>query len=417
MKIKIKPTSFDDLPKIKADKRPPKKPNLFFRTLLKLVSFFPLKGAQFRSEFVGMEKLVKKQPCLILMNHSSFVDLEIAASLFYPRPINIVTTADAFVGKDWLLRQIGCIKTIKYTTGVALIKKLQYALTTLRSSIVMFPEAGYSLDGKSCSLPDSLAKCVKLLGVPLVFVKTFGAFLRQPLYNELILRKTPLSAQVEYLLSEEEIKNLSINEIDKIIREKFSFDAFTEQFESNVVIDHPERAKGLHRILYKCPHCGAEGNMLGEKESITCLSCGEGYNLTPLGKLEKINGEGIFSKISDWVDWEKEKVKEQVVGDNYSQSFPVSVFAINDSKCLYSLGDGTLIHNGDGFVLKDAEGAVRYTQSQKKSHTINCDFFFYEIGDVVNIGDLENQYYCFPKDKSVSVYKIRLAAEELYKKN
>ena len=64
MKIKIKHLSFDDLPKIKTDKRPPKKPNLFFRTLLKLVSFFPLKGAKFRSEFVGMEKLGKKQPCL-----------------------------------------------------------------------------------------------------------------------------------------------------------------------------------------------------------------------------------------------------------------------------------------------------------------------------------------------------------------
>ena len=242
MKIKIKHTSFDELPKIKADKHPPKKPNLFFRTLLKLVSFFPLKGAKFKAELVGMEKLNKKQPCLILMNHSSFIDLEIAASHFYPRPINLVTTADAFVGKDWLLRQIGCIKTIKYTTGVALIKKIQYALNTLRSSVLMFPEAGYSLDGKSCSLPDSLAKCVKLLGVPLVFVKTFGAFLRQPLYNELILRKTPLSAKIEYLLSEEEIKYLSVNEIDDIIKNKFSFDAFAEQFESNVVIVHAERA-------------------------------------------------------------------------------------------------------------------------------------------------------------------------------
>ena len=417
MKIKIKRTSFSDLPQINSDNHPPKKPNLFFKTLLKLVSFFPLKSANFKAEFIGMEKLGKKQPCLILMNHSSFIDLEIAASLFYPRPINIVATADAFVGKDWLLRQIGCIKTIKYTTGVSLVKKLQYAINTLRSSIVMFPEAGYSLDGRSSSLPDSLAKCVKLLGVPLIFVKTTGAFLTQPLYNELILRKTPISAKVEYLLSEEEIKNLSVNEIDDIIREKFSFNAFKEQFESNTVISHPERAKGLHRILYKCPHCKEEGKMLGEKESITCLNCGESYNLTTLGKLEKVGGEGGFTEISDWVDWEKQTVKEQVVGENYSLSIAVSIFAINDSKCLYSLGDGTLIHNGDGFILKDADGVVRYTQSKSKSHTINCDFYFYEIGDVVNIGDSKNQYYCFPKDKSVSVYKIRLAAEELFKKN
>ena len=45
-----------------------------------------------------MEKIGKKEPCLILMNHSSFADLQIASHIFFPKRYGIVTTTDGFVG-------------------------------------------------------------------------------------------------------------------------------------------------------------------------------------------------------------------------------------------------------------------------------------------------------------------------------
>ena len=47
-------------------------------------------------------------------------------------------------------------------------------------------------------------------------------------------------------------------------------------------------------------------------------------------------------------------------------------------------------------------------------YTLNSDFFWYGIGDVIGIGGKERLYYCFPQEKDV-VSKARLAAEELYK--
>ena len=78
----------------------PKKPNIFFRTLLKLVSLPDLLATHFKCEKIGMDKLGKREPAFFLMNHSSFIDLEIAASSLYPRPFNIVTTTDGFIGKN-----------------------------------------------------------------------------------------------------------------------------------------------------------------------------------------------------------------------------------------------------------------------------------------------------------------------------
>lgn len=61
-----------------------------------------------------------------------------------------------------------------------------------------------------------------------------------------------------------------------------------------------------------------------------------------------------------------------------------------------------------------AEGKLDYKQSPVFSHTLYSDYYWYEIGDMIGIGDNEFSYFCFPKE-NVSVTKARLATEELYK--
>ena len=78
------------------------------------------------------------------------------------------------------------------------------------------------------------------------------------------------------------------------------------------------------------------------------------------------------------------------------------------------IGSGRLIHNDDGFRLTGADGKLDYKQSAVFSHTLYSDYYWYELGDVIGIGDNEFSYFCFPKG-NVSVSKARLATEELYK--
>ncbi len=44
------------------------------------------------------------------------------------------------------------------------------------------------------------------------------------------------------------------------------------------------------------------------------------------------------------------------------------------------------------------------------AYSLYSDFFWYEIGDVICIGDTKTQYYCIPKDCGDIVAKTRLAA-------
>ena len=138
----------------------PRRPSMLFRALLR--------ATHFRCDRVGMERLGPDEPCLVLMNHSCFLDLKIAAAVLYPRPFNIVCTSDGFVGKAGLMRALGCIPTRKFQPDTALVRDMLYAVKKLKSSILLYPEASYSFDGTATPLPESIGKCVKALGVPVV---------------------------------------------------------------------------------------------------------------------------------------------------------------------------------------------------------------------------------------------------------
>ena len=416
MKIKVRDASFEEaMAAPRSQHRPPKKQSPFFRWLLKTVSAGDLKATSFTCRKIGMEKLGKDEPCLYLMNHSSFIDLKIASTILYPRPFNIVCTSDGFVGKNALMRALGCIPTKKFITDTTLVRDLCYTVRELRSSILMYPEASYSFDGTATPLPESMGKLLKMLKVPVVMIKTDGAFLRDPLYNMLQLRKVKVSAVMRYVLSPEEIREKSVEELNDILGELFTFDNFRAQREHGVKVTEPFRADGLNRVLYKCPVCGTEGQMEGKGTTLRCRACGKSWELDELGVLRAAEGEGVFDHVPDWYAWERACVRGELQKGSYRLDIPVLIRMLVDTKCLYTVGEGRLVHTAEGFHLTGCGGALDYRQTPAASYSLYSDYFWYELGDMICIGDSKALYYCFPLEGGDVVAKTRLAAEELYK--
>lgn len=416
MKIRTRELSYDSVLALPIEKhRKPQRQSTFFRVLMKVLSFFALSGQGFHYEMIGMEKLPKEQPCLILMNHSCFMDLEMIAHIFYDRPYQIVCTLDGFVGKKRLMRMLGCIPTKKFITDPVLVRDMVYAVRELKSSVVMFPEASYSFDGTATPLPESIGKCVKLLQIPVVMVHSDGAFLRNPLYNNLQVRKVKVSARVEYLLSPEEVKQKSAGEIKQILDGYFDFDHFRWQQENKICIREKFRADSLNRVLYKCPSCLKEGRMRGKGIHLTCLHCRKKYELTEYGRMKAVEGETEIAHIPDWYRWERECVRKELEEGTYLLDIPVDICMMVDASAVYKVGEGRLRHTTEGFHLTGCEGSLDYRQTPERSYSLYSDFYWYEIGDMICIGDAATQYYCFPKDTGDIVAKTRLAAEELYK--
>ena len=416
MKIKIAEKAYDEVMAIKpARHKPPKKQGRAFGWLLKTLSADDIKATNVTYNEHGMEAVKRGEPCLILMNHSSFIDLKIASDYLYPNPFSIICTSDGFVGKEWLMRSLGCIPAKKFVNEPILVRDISYALRTLKSSVLMYPEASYTFDGTATPLPESLGKLLKLLNVPVVTIITHGAFARDPLYNNLQLRKVDISVDVSCLLLPEQIQQLTVGEINDRLKQTFTFDNFQWQYENRVVIDEPFRADGLNRVLYKCPRCKTEGKMVGKGTKLRCEECGREYELTEYGRLRGIGSPAEFVHVPDWYAWEREEVCREILDGAYMQDIEVDICMLVDFKAVYRVGSGRLVHNSGGFKLTGCDGKLNYEQSPAASYGLYADYFWYEIGDMVCIGDRQRLYYCFPKGGQAIVAKTRLAAEEMYK--
>ncbi len=420
MKTTVKKMDYEKVAALPHPKhKHPVRPNIFWKTLIRILCFFGLMGSGFTYETEGFEKIGKDEPCLILMNHTCFLDMEIAYRILYPRTFNIVASNDGFIGffglMGWLMRTIGCIPTQKFATDLGLVPDMQYCFKTLKSSVLMYPEACYSFDGTATVLPRKMGILLKKFDVPVVMIETFGLFARNPLYNELQIRKgCKVCAKARVLYTREEIKEKSVAELSQGVEDAFGFDHFKWQKENNVQIHEPFRADGLDRILYKCTACGTEGQMEGKGIHLTCHHCGKRWELTPLGEMKAETGETEISHIPDWYRWEREQVKQDILNGNYRLEADVDIAMQVDFKAVYKVGQGHLTHDNSGFVLTGCDGKLHYTQKPQSCFGLYADYYWYELGDIICIGDTQTHYFLFPKNGE-SVAKIRLAAEEMYK--
>ena len=414
MKIKTKHITYEQAMALPSwEHKKPKKPSALLAGVARLLLNGELKKVDFTYDQIDMDK-AGDGPWMILMNHCSFTDLSIAFKVLKGRPFSIVCTSDALVGKEGLMRSLGCIPTRKFVSDISLISDMDHALNVNKASVLMYPEAGYSLDGTGTRIPRRLGVLLKKLKHPVVMITTYGAFTRDPLYNNLQKRDVKVSCTMKCLFTPEELANTKVRQIDEILDKEFTLDYFKWQQDNNIEIDEPFRADGLNRILYKCPHCLKEGMTEGKGINLTCHGCGASYELDTLGRLKGINVTPKFTHIPDWFRWEREQIKEEISKVTYALDVPCDIAVLKDSKALYMIGTGRLHHDNNGFILDGCDGKLHYEQVPSASYSVNSDYFWYEIGDIVSIGTNDCLYFCFPKEGDI-VAKTRLAAEELYK--
>ena len=213
MKITTKSRTYEQVMAMKRPvRRKPLRPIFLLQLVIRVLAIFDLLPTKFTYDSYGMEKIGKDEPCLILMNHSSFIDLKIVSKIFFPKRYAIVCTSDGFVGflMKILMPLLGCIPTQKFVSDVRLIRDMEYMLKEKKTSVLMFPEASYSFDGTATPLPRKMGVLLKKLGVPVVTVITQGAFARDPLYNCLQKRKVNVRADVKCLFTKEDLKSMTV---------------------------------------------------------------------------------------------------------------------------------------------------------------------------------------------------------------
>ena len=359
-----------------------------------------------------------KPPYLLLCNHNAFMDFKVATKAVFPHRANYVVAIDGFIGREQLLRDIGCICKRKFTNDVTLVRQLKRVVKNGNIAVI-YPEARYSLCGTTAVLPASLGKLCKLLDVPVVTLICHGHHVNSPFWNLHERGVAPTEAEFSVLFTREELAAASAQEVNEKIVAAFRYDDFAWQKERGVRTPYPRRAEGLHKVLYQCASCGTEYRMTSSGAQLRCEACGKSWTMSELGELSADRGETEFSHIPDWYEWERANVRREVEAGTYSTGeLPVRVDSLPNAKRFIPLGEGTMVHDGNGFVVRGTGADGEPFEMVKPVPSLYSCHIEYEylgkFGDCVDLNTLEDTWYIYPHDCDFAVTKMALATEELY---
>jgi len=321
--------------------------------------------------------------------------------------------------RPWLLEWIGAICTRKFTTDFHLVKSINKVLD--RGDILcLYPEARYSPCGTTSFMPDSLGHLVKMNKKPVVAVVHRGNYLHAPFWNFRKKRKVPLHTTMTQIITAEEAETLTPCEINERIKAALQYDEYAYQRENGILIKEKYRAEGMHKILYKCPHCKAEGKMASEGADIFCTECAKRWHLGEDGILRASEGETEFPYVPDWFEWERQEVLEEIERGEYSFQDEVDVYSMPRCWKFEKLGMAKLTHDAEkGFILEGhyngADYKIQRQPLQINSLHVEYDFPHIRPEDCLDISTENDSFYCFPTKKNV-VTKLAFATEIIYQK-
>ncbi len=244
-----------------------------------------------------------KGPAVVIASHVCDQDHILSALTLYPvRPTYIVSEHFTRIKSTARLLKLMHVITKKmFTPDVSTIINVMRAKNE-GAVIVIFPEGRLSCYGRSLPVAEGTAELIKKLGVSIYHWKADGAYLTFPKWRcKGDDRIGKINASVRLLLSAEEVAERSVAEIKAVTEEAIYHD--DELAMQGVEYKCENIARGVDRVLYKCPSCLEQDKLTAEGSHIRC-ECGLDATLDSYYKLHN----APFSSINEWFEWQQSSI-------------------------------------------------------------------------------------------------------------
>ena len=338
-------------------------------------------------------------PFLVLSNHCSHAELFAIAKMLYPNLTNTIGAHTQLHKKAFLLKKLGILPKRQFANDVSIVRDSKRILEKGRI-LTIFPEGKLSVDGTQSPLTPSIAKFVKMMKVPVVLLTFHGSYLHRPRWAN-SNRNVPLKVDVQ-TLSKEQIETTSKDELFETIKNALSYDDCAYQRDNDILIDSDDLVEGLNKILYKCPHCQAEFQIVSAKNKLCCLECGSVFTMQPNGLITGKSAK--FDSVSSWYRWQQERVEKQVKSNYYFEQNCL-VEEIPNKK-YKSLGVGNYKHDLNGITLTINNEVLTWQSSSL--HTLSFD------NDHIYLSTPNNTYRLTFSNTNGELTKENIATEQIF---
>ena len=288
-----------------------------------------------------------EKPSIILCNHGSFIDFIYAAVLIRKHKPNFIVARLYFYHKylGWLLRKVGAFPKSMFAMD---LENAKNCLTVLRekSHLAMMPEARLSTTGRFEDIQPSTYAFIKKAGVSVYTIKIHGDYFADPKWGKGFRRGSLVEAELDILYTAEQVKSLPLEQLQKGIEERLTYNEFQWLAQRPEIRYHSRRmAEGLENILTTCPSCGGKHTITTKKDKVFCEKCGY---LTSVDHRYNFTGDFRFQNFAQWYDWQKALLAQEITA--------------NESYVLSSAVELRLPGTGKGLTRYGGEGVCRLTR-------------------------------------------------------
>ncbi len=296
----------------------------------------------------------KKTPYLILLNHQTPFD-QFFVGMAFKGPIYYLATEDIFsMGfLSSIIRYIVAPIPIKKQTSD--VKAVKQCIRVAREggTICIAPEGNRTYSGRTEYMNDSIASMAKMLKVPIALYRIEGGYGAEPRWSD-VVRKGKMRGYVSRVIEPEEYKNMSNEELFKIIEEGL----YVDEAVADQEFHHKKRAEYLERAMYVCPFCGLS-KFESENEFCECKDCGAKIEYTPTKEIKGIDCDFPFKFVADWYDYQKEfinklDINEYISAPIYHDEADVFEVIINKKKVPFKTRASISLY-GDKIVFDEGE--------------------------------------------------------------
>ena len=303
-----------------------------------------------------------KGPCFVIFNHLSRIDHMYVMEACYPKRLNMLAGYCEFFRSHLhtVFKLNNVLPKKNYARDVAGTKAM-LSIIKQGGSVTFAPEGLASNDGMNKPIVPGTGGLFKKIGIPVYFCELRGQYLQNTKVC-LDVRTGATYAKTKLLFSPEDLKKLSVEEIDAQINLAFRHDEYAWQKEKRIRWKmNGNSCKNLEGLLYRCPKCGAYFETVGEGDKIYCKKCGNGavvdeyYDFIPFDK-----DCVIFDKQSDWVNWQRQSIIKEIRADEkyrYEERVKIGRLPndryIKDKKTSETVGEGVLTVDHSGMHYRD----------------------------------------------------------------
>lgn len=221
-------------------------------------------------------------------------------------------------------------------------------------NVCIFAEGVRSWDGRTCPILPSTGKLIKKSGCALVTYRLIGGYFASPMWSTSNTRRGYVHGAPVRIYTAEELKTMSVDEINEIIRRDLSEDAYARQLQDPKPYRGKRLAERMENLLFLCPECGKIETIHSHNDTVTCEACGWSFRMDTYGMLS----DEHFPTVQALSDWQKTQVEAHAEQGCIYTSPRADLITVENhietpvaSGCVYM--DGNILRCGDAEFSTD----------------------------------------------------------------